>query len=321
MRARWVIEGTAMWAMDEFGSDDNHEWKFMEDYGFLKTFQPLDQLMHWSGLYFNFVEAEFGGRDAVRQLFDVMENDPNRTQLGVAFQDDPANWHRFVNSSTGYSALTSGAAGAVLVDAGGGPLPFEPATGCVDDGMAQIGQEYLADLQEITSSRAPVFDFALPGPAAQHHTLEVVDVAKIQYLDVGLFGEISNLASDGDPEIRITALLETSGGDEIVQDWTAAWNNPTGPKMEIKEFEGQDLEADASIRICMTSDAPCQGVAETFPDLERIRLVVSWAGIRSSADDKLSGQLAIVPGAIDGWTGSHYRRGTPEETHDQENSQ
>lgn len=314
-RARWVVEGTAMWAMDHFGSGDNHEWSFMGDYAASKTVVPLDRLMHWAGLYLNYADAELGGPEGIVSIFDSMTDEENRLQLGRAFLDDPTNWHRFVNSSTGYPALTDGEGGVTLRDAGGGSLPYHPATGCVDDGDSQIGQEYLANLSMLSTAEAPVFDVELPGPAAQHDTIQLVDVQNIQYIDVALFGELAQMAASADPELRITAVLETSGGDSIVKNWTEEWASADGPSVEIADFEGEDLSADASLRICMTNDVPCQDESETYPDLEQIRLVISWAGLRGSAEDKMKGQLALIPGAIRGWRGKLYRRGTPDEEH------
>jgi len=317
-RARWVIEGTAMWSMDNFRPTDDHEWAFLEEYAAVHTTRALDQLAHHSGMYFGYVDSTLGGAARVRAIFDEMTSDSNRSQLPDAFGGDPAKWHEFVNSSTGYEDLLDGGFGVQLLDSGGGPFPYQPMVGCADDGSTKVGQEYFAHFNILSAAEAPIFDLALPGPAAQHEIVSLIDVEDLQYIDVGLFGDLADKARTSDPELRITAVLGTQSGANEVQDWTERWASADGQPMEISDFGVTDLSADTSFRICLTDDAPCQDAAETFADLYEIKLVFSWAGVPPTVGETLTGQLALVPGAIRGWRGKAYRRGTPEDEHDDE---
>jgi hypothetical protein len=316
-RATWVVEGAAMWAMDHFRPADDHEWAFMQVYAATRTWSALDRLAHYSGLFFNYAEHELGGPTKVREVFDAMRSNSNRTGLGDAFNQDPAQWHRFVYSTTGYDALVEGGHGVELFDTNGVLLPYDPTAGCADDGPSSIGQESRAAIRVMSAGQAPIFDLHLPGPAAQHEIVQVVDVESMQYIDVAFFGDLGDRAATSDPEVAVTAVLVTQSGADVVQDWTELWASADGVAMEIAE-DGvmMPLSADTSFRICMTDDAPCEDASETFADLSEIRLIFSWAGVPPAAGDTLDGQVALMPGAIQGWRGKSYRHGTPEEEHD-----
>ncbi len=316
-RERWVIEGTAMWSMDNFRPTDDHEWASMEEYAAVHTTRALDQLHHYAGLYFSFVDTELGGSSRVRGIFDEMIGGSARSQLAGAFNGDPANWHKFVNSSTGYDDLLDSDLGVQLLDSGGGSVPYQPTVGCADDGSKKVGQEYFAHFNVLSAAQAPIFDLVLPGPAAQHEIVSLVDVEELQYIDVGLFGDLADKVSTSDPEVRITAVLITQSGTNEVQDWSERWTSADGMPMEINDFGITNLIADQSFRICMTDDAPCEDADETFADLSEIRLVFSWAGTPPSVGETLTGQLALLPGGIRGWRGKSYRRGTPEDEHEE----
>jgi hypothetical protein len=316
-RATWVVEGTAMWAMDHFRPTDDHEWATMQAYAGSHTSTALDRLSHYGGLFFNYADGELGGPTKVRDIFDAMRSNTNRAGLAEAFNHDAAQWHRFVYSTTGYDPLFDGGYGVQLVDASGASLPYDPTTGCEDDGAVSIGRDYTGHVSVLSSGQAPIFDVQLPGPAALHEVVQLVDVEAMQYIDVALFGEFGERAATNDPEVAVTAVLVTQSGADVVQDWSARWASADGVAMEIVE-EGAmaPLSADTSFRICMTDDAPCENASETFADLTEIQLVFSWAAVPPTAGETLDGELALLPGAIQGWRGKSFRRGTPEEEHD-----
>lgn len=309
-RAMWAIEGSAMWAMDYFRPGDNHEWSHAREYAEGLTATSLDELYHYSGTFFTFLAEHGGGATAVRDLYDAVPRDYAREDLGniLGF---PQDWHRYAASTTGYEALF--AQGTPRLADAGGEFPYKPMQGCDEVSPIALGQEYAGDPVTLSPREAPVFDLAVEPLSVWHQRVEVVDADKLQFIDVALAGGLDGEASAASPELEVKAVLIGMDGSETVQDWTERWRSADGPSLKLEDDAAEPpfgVSTDASFRICLTDDAPCEDAGETFPTLSEVRVYVSWASVQSFGE--LAGQVVMMPGGIRGWTAKAYRDGSPE---------